>query len=55
MRAVDVIERKVEGKELSGEEIAFLVNGYVDGSVICPTLGVHFISPWLFFALNEKR
>ncbi|MCR5073835.1 MAG: hypothetical protein K6A39_08450, partial [Clostridiales bacterium] len=33
MRAVDVIERKVEGKELSGEEIAFLVNGYVDGSV----------------------
>ena len=33
MRAVDVIERKVEGKELSSEEIAFLVNGYVEGSV----------------------
>lgn len=33
MRAVDVIERKVEGKELSGEEIAFLVNGYVSGSI----------------------
>ena len=33
MRAVDVIERKVEGKELSSEEIAFMVNGYVDGSI----------------------
>ena len=33
MRAVDVIEKKVEGKELSCEEIEFLVNGYVDGSV----------------------
>jgi pyrimidine-nucleoside phosphorylase len=33
MRAVDVIERKRDGKELSGEEIAFLVGGYVGGDV----------------------
>ena len=33
MRAVDVIERKRDGKELSSDEIAFLVSGYVSGEV----------------------
>ena len=33
MRAVDVIMKKREGDELSRDEIAFLINGYVAGSV----------------------
>jgi pyrimidine-nucleoside phosphorylase len=33
MRTVDIIQKKREGGELSREEIAFLVNGYVAGSV----------------------
>jgi pyrimidine-nucleoside phosphorylase len=33
MRAVDVIQKKRDGGELSREEIAFLINGYVAGSV----------------------
>jgi pyrimidine-nucleoside phosphorylase len=33
MRVVDIIQKKREGGELSREEIAFLVNGYVAGSV----------------------
>jgi pyrimidine-nucleoside phosphorylase len=33
MRAVDVLKRKREGKELSREEIAFLVNGYTAGEI----------------------
>jgi pyrimidine-nucleoside phosphorylase len=33
MRAVDVIQKKREGGELSREEIAFLIDGYVAGKV----------------------
>ena len=33
MRAVDIIMNKRSGKELSREEIQFLINGYVEGSV----------------------
>ena len=33
MRAVDVLKSKREGRELSREEIAFLVNGYTAGAV----------------------
>jgi pyrimidine-nucleoside phosphorylase len=33
MRTVDIIQKKREGGELSNEEIAFLINGYVAGSV----------------------
>ena len=33
MRAIDVIERKRDGRELSGDEIAFLINGYVAGEI----------------------
>lgn len=33
MRAVDVILRKRSGLELSREELAFMVGGYVDGSI----------------------
>jgi pyrimidine-nucleoside phosphorylase len=33
MRAVDVLKRKREGRELSREEIAFLVNGYTTGTI----------------------
>ncbi|HEY2844876.1 MAG TPA: thymidine phosphorylase, partial [Bryobacteraceae bacterium] len=33
MRTVDLIHRKRDGEELSTEEIAFLVDGYTDGSI----------------------
>lgn len=33
MRAVDIIQRKRDGYELSSEEIAFLVRGYVTGEI----------------------
>jgi pyrimidine-nucleoside phosphorylase len=33
MRAVDIIMRKRDGKELSREELAFLIKGYVDGTI----------------------
>ena len=33
MRAVDIIINKRDNKKLSKEEIDFLINGYVDGSV----------------------
>ncbi len=33
MRAVDIIQRKRRGGELTREEIAFLVNGYTDGTI----------------------
>ena len=33
MRAVDILERRRLGKELSSEEISFFINGYVNGSI----------------------
>ncbi len=33
MRTVDLIHRKRDGEELSAEEIAFLVNGYTQGTI----------------------
>ncbi|MGM0834853.1 MAG: pyrimidine-nucleoside phosphorylase [Bacillota bacterium] len=33
MRMVDVIEKKRDGKELTTEEIQFVVNGFTDGSI----------------------
>ena len=33
MRMVDLIEKKVNGGTLSNEEIAFIVNGFTDGSI----------------------
>src|SRR5271165_7145061 len=33
MRTVDLIHRKRDGEELSGEEIAYLVDGYAGGSI----------------------
>lgn len=33
MRAVDLIRKKREGRELTGDEIAFLVNGYSRGDI----------------------
>ncbi|MDR2210351.1 MAG: thymidine phosphorylase [Spirochaetaceae bacterium] len=33
MRAVDIIAKKRDGKELSREEIEFLIRGYLDGTV----------------------
>jgi pyrimidine-nucleoside phosphorylase len=33
MRIIDIIEKKKRGEELSGEEIAFSVNGYVAGDI----------------------
>ncbi|MBI3962246.1 MAG: hypothetical protein HY335_05800 [Deinococcus sp.] len=33
MRAVDIIRRKRDGEELSGQEIKFFVQGYTQGEV----------------------
>ncbi|CAM3875425.1 pyrimidine-nucleoside phosphorylase [Mesobacillus zeae] len=33
MRMVDLIEKKRDGKELTTEEIEFIINGYTDGSI----------------------
>ena len=33
MRMYDIIQKKRDGNELTGEEIAFLIQGYVDGSI----------------------
>ena len=33
MRFVDLIEKKADGFSLSKEEIEFMVNGFVDGSI----------------------
>lgn len=33
MRAVDLIEKKVQGQALSAEEISFLIRGFLDGTV----------------------
>lgn len=33
MRMYDVIQKKRDGNELTKEEIAFLIQGYVDGSI----------------------
>ncbi len=33
MRAVDILERRRLGKELSSQEISFFINGYVNGSI----------------------
>ena len=33
MRAVDIIEKKRDGNELTGEEIEFFVNGYTRGEI----------------------
>lgn len=33
MRAVDIIQKKRDGLELSKEEIQWLIDGYVEGSV----------------------
>jgi thymidine phosphorylase len=33
MRTVDLIHRKRDGEELSGEEIAYLVDGYTAGTI----------------------
>jgi len=33
MRTVDLIHRKRDGEELSGEEIAFLIDGYTSGAI----------------------
>lgn len=33
MRMVDLIEKKKRGGELTGDEIAFMIRGYVDGSI----------------------
>ena len=33
MRMYDIIQKKRDGNELNAEEIAFLIRGYVDGSI----------------------
>ncbi len=33
MRAVDLIEKKVQNQELSSEEIAFMIHGFITGTI----------------------
>lgn len=44
MRAVDVLKRKREGRELSPEEIAFLVDGFVAGRIPAYQMGAFLMA-----------
>ena len=45
MRAVDLIQKKKEGQKHTRDEIYFLVNGYLDG-----TIEDYQMSAWLMAA-----
>jgi pyrimidine-nucleoside phosphorylase len=47
MRMVDLIEKKRDGKELSSEEIQFIVKGYTDGSI--PDYQISALTMAIFF------
>lgn len=53
MRMVDLIEKKREGKELSTEEIKFIVQGYTDGSI--PDYQVSALTMAIFFKDMSDR
>lgn len=53
MRMVDLIEKKREGKELSTEEIKFIVEGYTDGSI--PDYQVSALTMAIFFKDMSDR
>lgn len=47
MRMVDLIEKKRDGKELSSEEIQFIIKGYTDGSI--PDYQISALTMAIFF------
>ncbi|MBN8190818.1 pyrimidine-nucleoside phosphorylase [Bacillus sp. NTK074B] len=53
MRMVDLIEKKREGKELSTDEIKFIVGGYTDGSI--PDYQVSALTMAIFFKDMSDR
>jgi pyrimidine-nucleoside phosphorylase len=53
MRMVDLIEKKREGKELTTEEIKFIINGYTDGSI--PDYQVSALTMAIFFKDMSER
>ena len=54
MRMVDLIEKKRDGKELTTEEIKFIINGYTDGSI--PDYQVSAFTMAIFFkGMTEKE
>jgi pyrimidine-nucleoside phosphorylase len=53
MRMVDLIEKKREGKELSTEEIKFIVEGYTDGTI--PDYQVSALTMAIFFKDMSDR
>ncbi|MGM0751332.1 MAG: pyrimidine-nucleoside phosphorylase [Bacillota bacterium] len=53
MRMVDLIEKKREGKELSTEEIKYIVEGYTDGSI--PDYQVSALTMAIFFKDMSDR
>lgn len=53
MRMVDLIEKKREGKELTTEEIQFIINGYTDGTI--PDYQVSALTMAIFFKDMSER
>jgi pyrimidine-nucleoside phosphorylase len=53
MRMVDVIEKKRDGKELTGEEINYFVEGYTDGSI--PDYQASALTMAIFFQGMSER
>ncbi|USK90667.1 pyrimidine-nucleoside phosphorylase [Rossellomorea marisflavi] len=53
MRMVDLIEKKRDGKELTTEEINFIVNGYTEGSI--PDYQVSALTMAIFFKDMTER
>jgi pyrimidine-nucleoside phosphorylase len=53
MRMVDLIEKKREGKELTTEEIKFIIDGYTEGSI--PDYQVSALTMTIFFKDMSER
>lgn len=54
MRMVDLIEKKRDGKELTTEEINFIINGYTEGTI--PDYQVSALTMAIFFkGMSEKE
>lgn len=54
MRMVDLVEKKRDGKELTTEEINFIINGYTEGTI--PDYQVSALTMAIFFkGMSEKE
>ncbi|MED4040669.1 pyrimidine-nucleoside phosphorylase [Niallia taxi] len=54
MRMVDLIEKKRDGRELTEEEISFIINGYTDGTI--PDYQISAFTMAVFFqGMTEKE